>query len=164
MAGVVDRFTPSDPYPRVLVAFALSSVTLTLFLFGAVVVLNSLRPTETVQGVPGLTLVALFVAMLLGTHAAHTLVRDVADRAADSGEGAGAQTRTRSRETATSSDERSGTTPSDAGTSADAGTDPETLLRRRYADGDVSDEEFERRLDTLRRSKSATEEPDRAVE
>jgi len=162
MAGVVDRFTPSEPYPRVLVAFVLSSVPLTLFLFGSVVVLNSYRVTETIRGVPGLVLLALFVAMMLGTHAAHTLVRDVADRAVGAGDDETAWTVP--EETTGSHADRSRPDRGDTAPDADAPTDPERLLRRRYADGDLSDDQFERRLETLRRSKRGSPEPDRATE
>jgi hypothetical protein len=144
MAGLVDRYTPADPYPRSLAALVASSVPLTLFLFGTVVTVNMYRTAEVLQGTAGLVLATLFVVTLLSTHVAHVLVRDVAARA--NGDA-------RASDTAGSATVRSGT--DDAGRATDAGqgvapsADPLSTLQRRYAAGELDDDEFEQRLETL---------------
>jgi len=197
MAGIVDRYTPDAPYPRLLVAFAMSSVPLTLFCFGSVVVLNTYRPTETIEGVPGLVLLALFGGLLVGTHAAHALVRDVAERASDPGTDlfprlAGATTAATvgvpafvyglfaltwpiqmwlyvgrvgsvavllagvlalvtAHSQARDASERVANKESTVGTVEDRESDETALesLKRRYANGELSEEEFERKLERL---------------
>jgi uncharacterized membrane protein len=197
MAGIVDRYTPDAPYPRLLVAFALSSVPLTLFCFGTVVLLNTYRPTDTIEGIPGLVLLALFGTLLVGTHAAHALVRDVAERASDPETDlfprlagataaatagvpafvyglfaltwpiqlwlyvgrvgsvavllAGVLALVTAHSQARSASERVTDEESTAGT-ADGGTGDETALeslKRRYANGELSEAEFERKLERL---------------
>lgn len=83
MSGMVDRYTPSAAYPRLLIALVACSVPVTLFLFGSVVLINARYTAEAVQGPGGLVLAALFGLVLLSSHVAHVLVRDVADRARD---------------------------------------------------------------------------------
>jgi len=155
MSGIVDRYTPSDPYPRLLLALLASCVPMTLFLFGTVVVINMWQTEEALQGVPGLTLAALFVLTVLSSHVAHVLVSDVAERArgqedmSETGEHTAATTE--SGATGTAGD------PSEMGRSG-TGTqvpDPQTTLEQRYVAGELTDEEFERRMETLTTSRAA---------
>jgi hypothetical protein len=155
MSGIVDRYTPSEPYPRLLLALVASSVPLALFLFGTVVVINAWRTAEALRGVPGLTLAALLVLTVLSGHVAHVLVGDVANRARGRRDDA---SETDEREmTSTDRNTTRATTTAGTGRRPGPGPDAQTTLERRYAAGELTDEEFERRLETLSTSPGATE-------
>lgn len=80
MAGYVDRYTPSDPYPRSLLGLAFASVPQTVFLFALIVGINLSVYNEVLQGVSALVLLTLFVGFVLSTHVAQILFRDIARR------------------------------------------------------------------------------------
>lgn len=139
MASVVDRYTPAEPFPRMVVALVASSVPLTLFVFGLSVLINRPSPVVAMRGVPGLALAVLFVSMLAGLHVAHVLAGDVARRAATG--------------TDRSTTEQSRTAVADEA----SGDDPLTVLERRYAAGELDDDEFGRRRARLRGDESSDE-------
>jgi len=156
MSGIVDRYTPSDPYPRLLLALLASCVPVTLFLFGTAVVINMWETAEALQGVPGLTLAALFVLVLLSSHVAHVLVSDVADcartRQEDAAETGDHATESSDRGAMRTTDDHRVT---ERGRGQGPDPDPRTTLEQRYVAGELTDEEFERRVETLTASRAA---------
>lgn len=124
MLDIVDTIAPADPFRRLATAVAAAAVGVPAFVYGVFALTWSIQRWLYVGRV-GSVAVLLFSVLALAT--AHSLARDVS-RAADGTE----------RTTATSSDAESR-----------ADEAPTATLKRRYAAGEIGDEEFERKVERL---------------
>ncbi len=144
MSGFVDRYTPSEPYPRLIVPIALTTTFLSLFVLFALNALNQYGPITDVHfsylAIPAV----FFLAFLASARATQVAIRDVASRAEAGGDGAG-------------------TAPVDAGENAGDRTDPVSTLQRRYAAGELTEAELERKVERLLDT-DGTDDAERLVE
>jgi len=130
MSDFVDRYTPSEPYPRLIVPVALTTTFLCLFVLFALTAINQYGPITDVH-VSYLAIPAgMFLAFLASARVTQVSLRDVADRARASGDALVA-------------------TSPDSGEPAGDGGDPMSTLKRRYATGELTEDEFERRVERL---------------
>ncbi|SFS07329.1 Short C-terminal domain-containing protein [Halomicrobium zhouii] len=130
MSDFVDRYTPSEPYPRLIVPVALTTTFLCLFVLFALNAVNQYGPITDVH-VSYLAIPAgMFLAFLASARVTQVSIRDVADWA-------------RARE-----DGPVETSPASDGSAGDGG-DPMSTLKRRYATGELTEDEFERRVERL---------------
>jgi len=144
MLDIVDRVVPAEPFGRLATAMVAATVGLPAAIYGAFALTWPVQRWLYV-GQAGSIAALLFGLFALAT--AHSLVKDVSRtvEAAETTDGDGSIV-----------DERA----------VDGADDPLTTLKRRYADGELTDEEFERRVDRLveldeveSRPESGTEDP-----
>lgn len=128
MLEIVDRAAPDDPFRRLATAMVASAVGLPATIYGAFALTWPIQRWLYVGQVGS---VGVFLFGLFALATAHSLVRDVS-RAVEAAETPGPDATGADRETAVDTDD-----------------DPLTTLKNRYAAGEVSDEEFERRVDRL---------------
>lgn len=121
MFGIVDRYVSADPRPRL--AVAATSVTLgvpvTLYAFFAL-----WWPIQQWMYVGRLGSVLVLLAGIFAVAAGNHLLKDVAERA-------------------------SAAEPADEAVAEEASPDPVSTLQRRYVAGELTDAEFERKMERL---------------
>lgn len=144
MSGLVDRYTPSEPYPRLVVPITLTTTFLSLFALFALTAINQYGPITDVH-VSYLAIPAvLFLAFLASARGTQVAVRDVADRAEADGDGTAPM-------------------PVETGENAGDRTDPVSTLQRRYAAGELTEAELERQVERLLDT-DRTDDSERLVE
>ncbi len=129
MFGIVDRYVPDDPRPRLAVAagFVTLGVPVTLYAFFAL-----WWPIQMWMYVGRLGSVLVLLTGLFTVAAGNHLLKDVAERAIDA-------------------------EPAEESVADEPSSDPVSTLKRRYAAGELTDEEFERKMERLTESSRAVE-------
>lgn len=141
MNRFVDRYTPSEPYPRLIVPVALATTFLSLFLFFTVTAINRSGPVTDAHVSYLAIPFGMFLAFLASVRVAQVSIRDVADRAGPTDDG-----------TVSAS--------SDPAEPVGDAPDPTSTLKRRYAAGELTEAEFERKVERL----METDRPDRSTD
>lgn len=137
MPGVIDRYVPSDPVYRLCIAFVAPAVLLTALLWSSVYVLNMYETIEALQSIWWVVILALLVCVIGSFQFANVLLGDIARRA----------------RAATARPSTDGSTNGPTAADADEESlDPIDRIRRRYAHGELTEAELERRIDRIMES------------
>jgi uncharacterized membrane protein len=132
--GIVDRLAPAGPFRRLVTAAVAAAVGVPAFVYG---VFALTWPIQRWLYVGSVGSVVALLAGVLALVAAHSLVADVSGRAAAAGSEAGSHGESVAGGEYAEEDEA---TPE---------ADPVATLKRRYAAGELGDDEFERGIERL---------------
>lgn len=143
MFDPLDELVPDDPHTRAVLALLAGSAGLPAVAYGVFVGLLDWPVQQWLYWGEAASVLILLLGAL-GLSLAISLARDVARRArtAETAETVGTPA------TRDPAFPESGADGSDAGTDSDS-PDPITELQRQYVNGDLTDEEFDRRMDRL---------------
>jgi len=122
MAELLDRLVPDDPHQRLTAALAAATLGLPALVYGVFALTWPIQRWFYFGRVASVGVLLLGVFALVGARA---LARDVSGRVEDAA------------------------AESNTATANEAGEDPVAALKRRYAAGELGEDEFERKLERL---------------